>query len=55
MTNEMDKPLEESEIEPTSIDVTYDQISIRPASIDVTDNQNSIGEVHIVRRPVMYP
>jgi hypothetical protein len=39
VTEQMDKPLEESEVGPTSIDVTDERISIGPTSIDVTDEQ----------------
>lgn len=45
MTEEMDKPLEETRVGPTSIDVTDEQNSIGPTSLDVTDKQISIGEV----------
>ena len=44
VTEQMDKPLEESEVGPTSIDVTDERISIGPTSIDVTDEQPSTVE-----------
>jgi DNA repair exonuclease SbcCD ATPase subunit len=44
VTEQMDKPLEESELGPTSIDVTDERISIGPTSIDVTDEQPSTVE-----------
>ena len=44
VTEQMDKPLEESEVGPTSIDVTDERISIGPTSIDVTDEQPSAVE-----------
>jgi DNA repair exonuclease SbcCD ATPase subunit len=45
MTEQMDKPLEESELGPTSIDVTDERISIGLTSIDVTDEQPSTVEI----------
>ena len=45
MTEEIDSPLGESEVEPTSIDVTDEPVSIGPTSIDVTDEQTSIVEM----------
>ena len=44
-TEQIDKPLEESEVGPTSIDVTDERISIGPTSIDVTDEQPSAVEI----------
>ena len=44
ITEDMSKPLVESEIGPTSLDVTDDRVSIGPTSIDVTDEQASILE-----------
>jgi DNA repair exonuclease SbcCD ATPase subunit len=44
MTEEIDSPLGESEVGPTSIDVTDEPVSIGPTSIDVTDEQASILE-----------
>lgn len=44
MIEEMDNPLEEDNVGPTSIDVTDEQISIGPTSIDVTDAQPLIVE-----------
>jgi hypothetical protein len=44
ITEEMDKPLEEIEVGPTSIDVTDERIPIGPTSIDVTDEQPSTVE-----------
>ena len=44
ITEEIDNPLEENEIGPTSIDVTDERVSIGPTSIDVTDEQPSIVE-----------
>ena len=38
--DETNKPLEESEIGPTSIDVTDERISIGPTSLDVRDQLN---------------
>ena len=45
MTEEIDSPLGESEVGPTSIDVTDEPVSIGPTSIDVTDEQTSIVEM----------
>ena len=45
VTEQMDKPLEESEVGPTSIYVTDERISIGPTSIDVTDEQPSAVEI----------
>jgi chromosome segregation ATPase len=45
MTEEIDSLLGESEVEPTSIDVTDEPVSIGPTSIDVTDEQTSIVEM----------
>ena len=45
LTEQMDKPLEESEVGSTSIDVTDERISIGPTSIDVTDEQPSAVEI----------
>ena len=45
MAEEIDIPLEESEVGPTSIDVTDEAISVGPTSIDVTDEQASIVEM----------
>jgi hypothetical protein len=45
VTEQMDKPLEESEVGPTSIDVIDERISIGPTSIDVIDEQPSTGEI----------
>jgi myosin heavy subunit len=45
MTKEIDSPLGESEVGPTSIDVTDEPVSIGPTSIDVTDEQTSIVEM----------
>ena len=42
ITEDMSKPLVESEIGPTSLDVTDDRVSIGPTSIDVTDEQASL-------------
>jgi chemotaxis protein histidine kinase CheA len=44
ITEDMSKTLVESEIGPTSLDVTDDRVSIGPTSIDVTDEQASILE-----------
>jgi len=44
MTVGIDRPLEEIDVGPTSIDVTDDRVSIGPTSIDVTDEQASILE-----------
>ena len=44
VTEQMDKPLEEREVGPTSIDVTDEMISIGPTSIDVTEEQPSAVE-----------
>ena len=44
VTEQMDNQLEESEVGPTSIDVTDEQISIGPTSIDATDEQSSTVE-----------
>ena len=44
VTEQMDNQLEESEVGPTSIDVTDERISIGPTSIDVTDEQSSTVE-----------
>ena len=44
ITEDMSKPLVESEIGPTSLEVTDDRVSIGPTSIDVTDEQASILE-----------
>ena len=45
MAEEIDIPLKESEVGPTSIDVTDEAISVGPTSIDVTDEQASIVEM----------
>jgi hypothetical protein len=43
MNEEMDKPLEDSEVGgPTSIDVKDELISIGPTSLDVSDQLNSM-------------
>jgi chromosome segregation ATPase len=39
---EIDNPLRENEVGPTSIDVTDERVSLGPTSIDVTDEQASI-------------
>jgi chromosome segregation ATPase len=44
MTEEIERPLEESQVGPTSIDVTDEPVSIGPTSIDVTDEQASTVE-----------
>ena len=44
MTVGIDRPLEEIDVGPTSIDVTDNRVSIGPNSIDVTDEQASILE-----------
>jgi hypothetical protein len=45
MTEETDRPLEEGEVGPTSIDVTDERVSLGPTSIDVTDEQASMVEI----------
>jgi hypothetical protein len=45
MTEEIDRPLVESKVGPTSIDVTDEQVSTGPTSIDVTDKQASMEEI----------
>ena len=45
MAEEIDIPLEESEVGPTSIDMTDEAISVGPTSIEVTDEQASIVEM----------
>jgi hypothetical protein len=44
MTEEIDRPLGEGELGPTSIDVKDEPVSIGPTSIDVTDEQALIVE-----------
>jgi hypothetical protein len=45
MIEEIERPSEGSEVGPTSIDVTDEQVSIGPTSIDVTDEQASMVEI----------
>jgi SMC interacting uncharacterized protein involved in chromosome segregation len=52
MNEEMDKPLEDSEVGgPTSIDVKDELISIGPASLDVSDQLNSMEEAPSIEPP----
>ena len=45
MTEEIDRPSEESKVGPTSIDLTDEQVSIGPTSIDITDEEASMEEI----------
>jgi hypothetical protein len=50
VTEEIEKPLEENKVGPTSIDVTDEPVSIGPTSIDVTDEQASIVETPLAEQ-----
>ena len=56
MNEEMDKPLEDSEVGgPTSIDVKDELISIGPTSLDVSDQLNSMEEAPSIEPPQEEP